>query len=106
MNPHAAARVVLRSPLMQRPFVCGAIGSATALQVLPADENRTYFFVQNNSTANLLVALDSAPQSIGQCLVLGPGNFWEPNVTPTNSIYVLSATLSAARGIVIFGTIT
>lgn len=94
-----------RTRLAIRAFTCGVINVAQALQVLPADEKRAYLLIQNNSTANLFVGLDSAPQSAGQCMVLGPGNFWEPQVCPTNSIYVISATLTNARGIAIFGTL-
>lgn len=94
-----------RTRLGTRPFNVGAIGVAQALCVLPVDENRAYLLIQNNSTANLFIGLDAAPQSAGQCLVLGPGNFWEPQVCPTNSIYVISATLTNARGVAIFGTL-
>ncbi len=102
---------VTRARHGQRPFVVGALNSAPVnnvqpiLQLLPADENRAYLFIQNNSSANLLIGLDAAPQSARQCLVLGPGNFWEPNVVPTNSIYVSSASLPAAAGICIFAVI-
>jgi len=106
------ALAITRGKLGQRPFVVGALNSTpvngieAVLQLFTADENRSYLLIQNNSSANLLVGLDAEPQSAAQCIVLGPGNFWEPNVAPTNAIYVSSASLSAARGIAIFSTMT
>lgn len=102
---------VTRAKLGQRPFTVGALNSTpvnnvpAVLQLLPADEGRCYLLIQNNSSANLLVGLDGEPQSPSQCIVLGPGNFWEPNVAPTNAIYVSSASLPAARGIAIFARV-
>lgn len=103
----APSPVALASTLVTRPFECPAIGGANqgqAVQVLPNDPRRVYLLIQNNSTANLLVGIDSAPGSATQCLILGPGNFWEPQVCPTNAIYVLSVSLARAPGVAIFGT--
>lgn len=94
-----------RGRLMTRPFVVGAINTGIpALQILPDDANRTYLLIQNNSTSNLLVSLDYAPQAETLSLILGAGNFWEPAVVPVNSIYVFSDVLVAAHGVAIYGT--
>lgn len=102
MQSNTRMLAVTRARLAGRPF---NVGTAVAELVLPEDLNRVYFLIQNNSSANLLVGLDAAPANARQCIVLGPGNFWEPNVIPVNSVYVLSASLTNAAGICIFGTL-
>lgn len=93
---------ITRGRLNQRPF---RVGSVNAIQLLPDDPNRIYLFIQNNSASNMLIGLDGPPNAGGISLTLGPGNFWEPNVTPINSIYVISVGATNAAGVAIFGTL-
>ena len=44
----------------------------------------------------------SQPNARNASLVIGSGNFWEPIYTPTNAIYVRSASLADAPGVALF----
>lgn len=100
MNDNKGTPVSVRQNgrMAVRPFGARA---AQAEMVLPDDEHRRYLLVQNNSGVVLLIGIGAAPVA-GQCLTLASGVFWEPLVTPTDSIYVLAASGTNARGVALF----
>lgn len=80
------------------------LGSDNAQQVLQANPNRIYMYLQNNSNKDILIRYGSAPTTNGAgCFVLGPGGFYEPLVVPTNAVFAISASLSNAALTVIEG---
>ncbi len=100
MNDNKGTPVSVRQngPMGVRPF--GAESTRSEM-ILPADDFRRYLLVQNNSGVTLLIGLGAAPVA-GQCLTLASGGYWEPLVTPTDSIYVLAASGTNARGVALF----
>jgi len=81
-----------------RPFGARA---TQAEMILPEDPHRRYLLVQNNSGVVLLIGVGGLPVA-GQCLQLASGVYWEPLVTPTDSIYILAASGTNARGVALF----
>jgi len=78
-----------------------------AIQVLPNNPARRYLLVQNNSFGFMYVGFGSKPAASNGFLIR-PGKYFEPDVVPASSIYVLGTTNKATAtydqaGIVIEG---
>lgn len=91
----------INARFVQRPFTA----TDTSIQLLPEDELRVYFFIQNNSSADMIVnygAEVNRTTGVKTAQLIGAGGFFEPNMVPVNSVYIVSRTLTAAPGVVIF----
>lgn len=62
-----------------------------ANQVIRPEENRRYLFIQNTDGANnLFVGFGFEPSAIN-CVLIGPGGFYEPLWVPQNDIQMLGS---------------
>lgn len=66
--------------------------------------NRGYLYIQNNSTDDLYLSFDARPNP-KSALVIGAGGYFEPRVTPTNAVWLLSASLDNAQVNVVEGVL-
>lgn len=87
--PGASQAVLIRSPRADLTTV-NASTSGTAQAILPANEMRCYFLVQNTGLVAIRVGfgVDAGPT---QGLLLNPGAVYEAPVAPTNSVSIFGA---------------
>ena len=70
------------------PFTIGA----AAIQLIPQQLERFYFFIANNSAANrIFVGFDYEPNVNNGVLLEVNLGFYEPWIVPTNAIFVAAA---------------
>lgn len=86
---------------MPQSVTSGAIGTDAKI-VMNSNARRGYLYIQNNSAADIWLAYDSLPTEFN-CIIIGPGGYYEPRVVPTNSIAIRSATLTDARWSIVEG---
>ena len=82
----------------------GVIVGTDAKQALMTNANRGYMYIQNISSDDIWVAFDQTPNQ-QTSLIIGPGGYYEPRVVPTNSVWVVSASLAEAQVSIIEGSL-
>lgn len=82
----------------------GVIVGTNAVQALQTNPQRGYLYIQNNSSDDIWVSFDMTPNA-QTSLIIGAGGYYEPRVVPTNSVWVVSASLASAQVSVIEGTL-
>ena len=83
----------------------GVVASTAPKQALQTNPNRGYLYIQNNSTDDIYVAFDQTPTP-QTSLIIGAGGYYEPRVVPTNSVWVVSASLAHALVSIVEGSLT
>ena len=69
-------------------------GTATtmAAQVFAYNQRRNYLLIQNTAVSNNLLVTYSGGPGGTEGVTLTPGQTWEPNLAPVDSIYIRSNT--------------
>jgi hypothetical protein len=76
------------------------VTNASATLVRQAEE-RSYFLVQNNSAASILIGFGYAPTPTTG-LVLPSGGVYEPFKVPQNDVFILGTVVGAQNGVVLY----
>ena len=80
------------------PFITGAV----PVQLLPVDDQRSYFFIVNTGGANtIFVGFDVVPNAGNSLPLFINGGNYEPLVVPSNAVSVVSPA-GASTGILIY----
>lgn len=88
-NPGAVAPVLIRQPRADLTTI-DSTTTGTAQDMLPANEMRCYFLIQNTGTVPIRVAFGTSAAAT-RGLLLNPGATYEAPVAPTNSVSVFGA---------------
>ena len=90
--PQIALRVARQGNFYPVPFVANTISN----EIVPADENRVYLFIQNHGVVSMFVNFGNEAGSPYLEILPAPNGYFEPLVAPTNSIHIVTLSGTAA----------
>lgn len=74
--------------------------TTTSTQVMAANQNRIYLLIQNKGAVGVIVKAGATIQTAHEGVLIPSGGNYEPEVAPTNAIWIESASSTSAVTIV------
>lgn len=88
-NPNKQA-VLIGAPRAELTTSQG-VGTGASQQILPGNNNRCYFLIQNNSAVQAIRVSFGTEATAARGIELPPGAWFESPIAPTNSVNVFGA---------------